>query len=360
MRALVAAAAIAGIVAILWDAFETIILPRRVSHRMRLTTLFYEFTWPPFASLALRIQRRSTRENILSLYGPLALLQLLALWAFGLILSFAALQWAHGEAMRSAVPVGFGEFLYVSGETFFTLGYGDITPAGPIGRALSVLEAGLGLGFLALIIAYLPMLYQAFSQREIGVSILDQRGGSPPTAVEVLRRHNDDEANIAALLQEWERWCAEVMESHLSYPWVGYFRSQHDNQSWIAALTTVLDTCALILAGAGERGRWQARMTFAMARHAAVDLAQVFNTPPDGDGPPRLTPSAVEDIETKLQAAAIPVAVGFAHALDRYVREYEPYMVSLSKHLLMPLPAWSPVGTPKDNWERTKWHGERM
>jgi Ion channel len=354
-----AAAAFAAIVAILWDAFETIVLPRRVSHRMRLTTLFYEATWPPFAWLALRIERRSTREGVLSLYGPLALLQLLAIWAFGLILSFAALQWSHGEAMRSPVSLGFGDFLYVSGETFFTLGYGDITPAGPIGRALSVLEAGLGLGFLALVIAYLPMLYQAFSQREIGVSLLDQRAGSPPTSVEVLRRHHDADADMISFLQQWERWCAEVMESHLSYPWVGYFRSQHDNQSWIAALTTVLDTCALILAGAGERTRWQARMTFAMARHAAVDLAQVFNTPPDGNGPSRLTPGMTAEIEAQLAAAGIQVPPEFPRALARYVHEYEPYMVSLSKHLLMPLPAWLPVGTPKDNWERTKWHGER-
>lgn len=358
MRGLIAAAGIAAIVAILWDAFETIVLPRRVSHRMRLTAMFYELTWPPFASLALRIPRRSTRENILSLYGPLALLQLLVLWAFGLIMSFAALQYAHGEAMHSPVPLGFGDFLYVSGETFFTLGYGDITPAGPIGRTLSVVEAGLGFGFLALVIAYLPMLYQAFSQREIGVSLLDQRAGSPPTAVEVLRRHSEEEADIAVLLQQWERWCAEVMESHLSYPWVGYFRSQHDNQSWIAALTAVLDTCALILAGAGERGRWQARMTFAMARHAAVDLAQVFNTPPDGEGPPRLTRAVAADLESKLATAGIAVPPSFAQALERYVQEYEPYVVSLSRHLLMPLPAWSPVGVPKDNWERTKWHGE--
>jgi hypothetical protein len=129
---------------------------------------------------------------------------------------------------------------------------------------------------------YLPVLYQSFSRREANISLLDARAGSPSSAAELLRRHiaagNLDD--VRPLLHEWERWSAELLESHLSYPVLCYYRSLHDNQSWLAALTTVLDTCALVMVGVDGTSEWQARLTFAMARHAVVDIAQIFRTAP--------------------------------------------------------------------------------
>src|SRR5207249_10659172 len=155
-----------------------------------------------------------------------------------------------------------------------TLGYGDVVPTGAWGRSLAVAEAGIGFGFLAVVISYLPVLYQAFSRREITISLLDARAGSPPSAGELLRRlaHARSLAGVGPLLVEWERWSAELLESHLSFPVLSYYRSQHDNQSWVAALTTILDTSALLIAGVDGPDGHQARLTFAMARHAAVDL----------------------------------------------------------------------------------------
>src|SRR5262249_39624477 len=123
-----------------------------------------------------------------------------------------------------------GAYLYFSGTTFFTLGYGDVLPTSPLGRGLGVLEAGLGFGFLAVVISYLPVVYQACSRREITISLLDARAGSPPTAGELLRRLGAARELAAAgpLLAEWERWAAELLESHLSYPVLRYYRSQHD------------------------------------------------------------------------------------------------------------------------------------
>jgi hypothetical protein len=131
------------------------------------------------------------------------------------------------------------------------------------------------------VISYLPVLYSAFSRREASISLLDARAGSPSSAVELLRRHRAEGSfdDLNRLLSEWERWSAELLESHLSYPVLCYFRSQHDNQSWLRALTTVLDTCALVIVGVKDAPVWQARMTFAIARHA-VDIAQVFRTAP--------------------------------------------------------------------------------
>ena len=154
----------------------------------------------------------------------------------------------------------------------------------PIARALTVIEAGVGFGFLALVIGYLPVLYQGFSRREVNISLLDARAGSPPSAGELLVRHVGDTAGLETLLRDWERWAAELMESHLSYPVLLYFRSQHEHQSWLGALTAVLDASALVMVGVEGGPVRQAQLTFAMARHAVVDLAQAAGVAPRASG----------------------------------------------------------------------------
>src|SRR5262249_42592636 len=149
--------------------------------------------------------------------------------------SFALLQWSIGSQLVSAqgTPTSFVLDLYMSGTTFFTLGLGDVTPTSPVSRLLTVVEAGMGFGFLAAIISYLPVLYQAFSRRELSISLMDARAGSPPTAEMLVRRQGvADPQRLEQQLAEWERWAAELMESHLSYPTLAYYRSQHQNQSW--------------------------------------------------------------------------------------------------------------------------------
>ena len=270
------------IVVALWDAFETIILPRRVIHKLRLTRFFNQITWRPWRAWSLHL-RGSSRESFLGYYGPLSLIVLLIFWAVMLILGFAFLQWSLGSHLAGpAANSNLGTDIYMSGVTFFTLGFGDVTPATRLAKFISVVEVGLGFGFLAAVISYLPVVYQSFSLREVNVSMLDERAGSPPSAVELLRRHAQPD-NIDAVKQffkDWERWCAELMESHLSYPLLAYFRSQHENQSWLAALTMVLDFTSLVICSMEGPVVRQANLTFAMARHAAVDLSQVFHTPP--------------------------------------------------------------------------------
>ena len=235
---------------VLLDAFETIILPRRASGKIRLTRLFYVLTWRPWAAVVGRYRNRRLRETGFSFYGPLSLLFLIALWAVGLVVGFGLMFYGLGDPLHD--PLGLHPLrtaIYVSGTTLFTLGIGDVTPLNPWARDLIIVEAGMGLGFVAVVIGYLPVLYQAFSRREGSIALLDGRAGSPPTASELLRRHASDGGNDALvdLLVEWERWSAELLESHISYPLLCYFRSQHDNQSWLSALTAVLDTCAVLL-----------------------------------------------------------------------------------------------------------------
>ena len=360
MRVLPAILGVALILLVLWDTFEAIILPRRVTRRIRLARLFYRSTWALWSAFAGLLRSRKRRDAYLGFYGPLSLLFLMSVWATGLIVGFGFLYAATASTVTvSGIEAGIGANLYFSGSTFFTLGLGDITPHTTVARVLAVAESGTGFGFLAIVIGYLPVLYQAFSKREVTISLLDARAGSPPTAGELLRRHAHDHGMEALrqLLHEWERWSAELLESHLSYPVVSYFRSQHDNQSWLAALCTILDTCALVMAGLEGACERQAELTFAMARHATVDLAQIFVTslrPPRQD---RLPPADLARIRAELAAAGLRLREGPAveTRLSELRRMYEPHVFSLAHHMRLTVPTWIPTGKAVDNWQTSPW-----
>ena len=207
-------------------------------------------------------------------------------------------------------------------------------------------------------VGYLPVIYQAFSRRETNISLLDARAGSPPTARELLSRYGRPEhvGSLATFLRDWEAWTADLMESHLSYPVLCYYRSQHDNQSWLAALTAILDTCALLVAHVEGELAWQARLTYAIARHAVVDLSQVLHVPPDPDAADRLPPEALALIRTELRSAGVPLCGKEAaeENLRNIVRGYEPYVHALGARLLMAIPAWSDPGHAA-NWQTSAW-----
>lgn len=344
---------------ILWDAFETIVLPRRVTRRFRLTRAFYHNTAIPWYFLARRMRPGKRREGFLSVFGPLSVLILFGVWALGLILGFAMVQWAAGSVMEPGGARPFRAELYMSGTSFFTLGLGDVTPRTPLARLVTVLEAGTGFGFLAVVISYLPVLYGAFSRREVNISLLDARAGSPPTAAELLRRHTRQQ-NLEALgeyLQAWEIWAAELMESHLSYPVLCHFRSQHNNQSWVSSLATILDACALLIAYTEGALRWQAELTFAISRHALVDLAQVLNVQPQPPAVGRFDAPTLTEMREILGNAGAPLCKARAaeEAFQQLRQMYEPFLFGFSERLLMPLAPWSPATTSTDNWRTSAW-----
>jgi len=355
------AAGFAIFLIVIWDAFEAIILPRRVTRKFRLTRLFFKTTWGLWRTIICLIPARKTREALLGFYGPLSLLLLVAVWAIGLVFGFGLMQYGAGSAVNIAGGhPSFATDIYLSGTTFFTLGLGDVIPRTNLARALVVSEAGFGFGFLAAVIGYLPFIYGSFSKREVDISLLDSRAGTPPTAGELLRRHSYKSGQDALhdLLKDWERWSAELMESHLSYPVLAYFRSQHDNQSWIASLTAILDTCALVLVGVEGACERQAELTFAIARHAVVDLSQVFGTPPATLPQDRLPTADLRRIRDALAQHGLKLLDG--EAADRRLTElrgmYEPYIFALASYLMQPLPPWIPQAKgKKDNWQTTAW-----
>ena len=362
MRSVVLLAGLVGIGVIVWDAFEALVLPRRVTRRWRPTRLFYRTTWRLWIATAARL-RPEARETYLSFYGPLSLLFLLTTWAASLALGFALVHWGLGShlAVAGAPARGFLDDLYMSGTTFFTLGLGDVTPVSGAARLVTVVESGMGFGFLAAVIGYLPVLYQGFSRREVNITLLDARAGSPPSAGELLRRHAGSAEALERLFCDWERWSAELLESHISYPVLSYYRSQHDNQSWLGALTAILDATAFVIAGTPEEAGRQARLTFAMARHAVVDLAQVLGTPPEPPTPDRLPPEALARLRRRLQAEGVVLDAGAdADARLAALRAmYEPYVKSLATRLFIRLPAWSADEEAGENWRTTAWGGGR-
>lgn len=415
-------AAIAGFLiaaGILWEAFETIVLPRRATRRFRVTRLFYRSTWLPWRTLAREMRRPKRRETFLSFFGPLSLLFLFVFWAAGIILAFGLLyysvarfeQFGHGVV---AGPHDFVTGLYFSGTTFFTLGLGDVSPYGWGERWLAVTESGLGFGFLALVFSYLPVIYQAFSRREVNIVLLDSRAGSPPTSAELIRRHSGRLGwnELHRLLGDWERVAAEILESHVSYPVVAYFRSQHNNESWLAALTAILDTSALLIAGmsgfeksgvaqGGEEAHGlesrrlvsdksalgghmshaastsgvlttevkamygpgeemacarQARLTFAMCRHTVVDLAQVFSAAPHTRRE-RLPAQELDRLRTTLAGSGFTLrdTPEWNEKLRKLREMYEPYVESLGRYLLMDVPPWILSGDVIENWRTSAW-----
>jgi len=347
---------------VLWDAFEAIILPRRVTRKFRFARFFYRSTWTVWKFVMCLIRSPKRREAMLGFYGPLSLLVLVGVWAVGLVFGFGLMQYGAGSAFNIAVPGNQSSFftdVYLSGTTFFTLGLGDVVPRSPLAHILVVCEAGFGFGFLAAVIGYLPFIYGSFSRREVNISLLDSRAGTPPAAGELLRRHsyvNGQEA-LRELLKDWELWCAELMESHLSYPVLAYFRSQHDNQSWIASLTAILDTCALLMVGIEDACTKQAELTFAIARHAVADLSQVFGTPPKALADDRLPPEQLRHIRDVLAQHGMKLRDG--EDADRRLNEtrnmYEPYVYALASYLTQTLPPWIPTKKHKDNWQTTAW-----
>jgi hypothetical protein len=230
------------------DAIGTLVAARGLTNRWRPTRLFYSVTWGIWRAVGRRIGRR--REGFLSLYAPLTLLMLLGLWLAGILVGWAMV-YAAGSASLEG-DTGFGSLLYYSGTCLLTLGFGDIVPQTTPLRMAALAEAATGLASIALAISYLPVLYAAYGRRESQLLTLDDPSGEriQPTALVRLWAPEGDTARLYQVFGEWEDWTADILESHVSYPMLALFRSQHVGQSWVTALGVVLDaavvTCAVV------------------------------------------------------------------------------------------------------------------
>ena len=285
---------------VLEDAFEVLLLPRRVRRRWRIATAFFTATWSFWSALAGLFRREETRAAFLSIYGPVSVVLLFLTWSTTLIVGF---------------------------------------------------------GLIAVVIGYLPVLYQLFSRREAHVIQLDARAGSPPSACGMLRRHAESHGlgKIDELLRAWEIWGSELLESHLSYPMLAFYRSQHDDQSWLGAIAAIMDTCALILVGIEDIGPLQARMTFAMGRQVLVELVRALDLPAHAaEHSERLTGPEFAAMIEELKGAGLKWNGGpeAEEILAAARATYEPQLDALADYLLISVPRWAGDAETPDHWER--------
>lgn len=325
------AAGLAGallVVLMLAEFFVAFLLPRRVKRDPRIARGVYQAVWVPWRMLARRLPP-ITADALLGYFGPLALLLELAVWVFGLVVGYACLQWAGGG----------GFSLDSSAATFLSASFEHV---GAWHRGIGLLEAATAVGVLFTVIGYLPSVYSAYSLREIAISRLSTRSGAPPSAAGLLV-HGWEE--LEATLREAERWATEMMETHLAYPLLAYYRSQHVGQSWLSALTAIVDTSAVVLAAVedGAPAARTAELTYRVGRHALADLAHQLA---DGvDGREReLTEEDATELRSLLEASGLPL-VAVEECRERLARlrgEYEANAAALSRRLALWLPPWRP------------------
>ena len=352
MEIVVGITSVVLIVLVLWDGFTNVVLPRTLNQRFSISGSLIRYTWQPWGWFSARLRNTERRDVLLSIYGPFFSILQVGFWATLLIIGFAGLHWALGSDMiASEGTISFGTDLYQSGVTFFTLGYGDVSPRSGIERFVAVIEAGIGFGFLAIIISYVPVLYQSYSRRETLVSMLEARAGSPSSAVELLRRvyqwgTPDD---LSKLLSDWEVWVADVMESHLSHSVLALYRSHHAEQSWIAALTTILDTCVLIMTTTKDVPYYSAFQTYSLAQHAVVDIAEMIHVTLPLTMPNRLPPADFVTLKNELAEVGIACRDDDPEvALAQFRRTYEPYVAAIATALQVELPPWLPATRGED------------
>lgn len=346
------------------DAFATIILPKTVSRGFRLTQIFYRVWWMITKMVARRLHG-DRRESFLGITAPLSTIALIAIWAISLILAFSLIQYGLSTPVTGEGE-GFGPYLYLSATTFFTLGYGDVTATNTAGRVISMLEAGVGFGFLAVVIGFLPVFYQSYSNREHTELLLDARAGAPPMAGELLRFQGNDLTGLRELFAEYERWAAGLLENFLSYPILAFYRSQHAQLSWLACLVCVADACAFVLAtypedSEDERSlKRQAAVTFAIARHLAVDYGYVLNIEPDEGVTMRLDLPQFKMLMAELEARGVRLSACEEawSRLSGYAQQLDPFFFGIAEELLLEIPSWMPMESRLASWQTSAWDGD--
>lgn len=344
------------IIAILVDAFETIILPRRVNRRIRFARIFYRNFWKLWLKGKKLFKSSNKTKTYLGVFGPLSLIILISIWAVALIFGFALLNFGAQISLNPHNARDFLTYFNLSGSTFFPVGLPDTYPVKELGKFLDIIESGIGFAFLAVVIGYLPVLYQGFSRREVSINLLDSRAGSPPNAIYLLQHISNNEITeeLKPLLEKWEQWCAELLETHLSYPVLAYYRSQHDDQSWVAALLMILDASSLVLASRNRKLHSYAKSTFAIARHATADLTQAFFLKPHGPHSERLSKQDLIKIRKLLKDSDFSLKEGnIAEEKLLFLRKlYEPHMQALSDYFHMPITPFIINGNIVEAWRK--------
>ena len=264
----------------LYDLFQSVVLPRPAIGRIRLSPRITALAWRAWRAAGTRFSPGSRREGLLAVFAPIAVIMMLAIWVAALVTGYGLIVYALRDQVSPPVR-DLPSALYVSGLSLFTLGFSDVVPVGPAERVLALVEAATGLGVVALVISLLFSLFNAFQRREVLVVSLDASAGAPPTGVQLLetcgRYRMPDE--LTRTFNDWRHWAAEVLESHLAYPILVYFRSSHDNEAWVNSFGAVMDAALLAFSTVEDGSAGPARMMFKVGQHLVEDVSWYFRFP---------------------------------------------------------------------------------
>lgn len=267
---------------IMWDVYQTVVIPRATPTRIRLARYVTRELWLIGRWRASRATTTERRERLLGNFAPFTVVVLLGAWVTVLIIGFGFILYGlHPEIQNER---DFGVALYQSGISLLTIGYGDVLAQGPLSRLTEIAAAATGVAVLGLGVTYLFSLYGAFQRREELVTTLDARAGAPPSGIQMLETYAEMDLweDLRRSLSDWEEWSARVLDTHVAYPILIFFRSSHDGESWLGAIGAVLDAAVLLATTveSGPRGqpvpRGQAIMTIKGGTHLVEDVTQFF------------------------------------------------------------------------------------
>jgi hypothetical protein len=271
------------VIATAWSVIGSLVVPRRILSRLARSVA--RAVNGVFHALADTLGTYEERDRVLAAQAPIQLIVLVVVWLAVFELGFALLLWPTMSS--GGLPAAFT----LAGSSLCTLGY--LAPENGGSRAIVDMAAFVGLGTVALQIGYLPTLYAAFNRREALVTMLDSRAGVPSWGPELLARtHYGLGSGVSAmgqlpeLFEDWERWSADVSESHATYLALVNFRSPRPLSSWLTAQLAVLDAAALYLSLVPDApGAVSARLCLrgGFTCLATIARARGFDIPEDAD-----------------------------------------------------------------------------
>ena len=324
----------------LWDVFQTIVVPRPTPGWLRIGRYVVRWTWRPYRSIVVRFKTGLARDAMRGLYAPGAAIMLLVVWLVVIVVGYGLILFAL-RADLQPVPQTIGDAVYFAASSILTIGFGDIVATSGVARTVVVIGAATGLGIVALVITFLFSLFGSYQRREVLVVTLAARAKAPPSAMMLLityaRLGLVDE--LPSLFREWEVWTAEVLDTHVSYPLLGYFRSSHDNVSWISSLGAVLDAAALVMTTIKGVPTGHAKITHRVGTHLVEDIANIQGLKGEG--------SAVERAEFDVVYAKLG-KVGYElepeddawRAFERERASYAGRLLALADYWATPAPVW--------------------
>jgi hypothetical protein len=248
LRMLEALVGFLTVIGVLLDVFQSIVTPRPASGRFRASRYLVRGLWASVRWMAFRIGSVGRRESLLGSFGPFSVLAMLAMWVVLLLFGYGLVLDSLKDQIRPE-PRGFGTSLYFAATSMLTIGFGDYVATGPPARFVSVLAGATGLGMFALVITFLYSLTIAFQRREAVVVTMEAGAGAPPSGVTLLETYAlaGITEDLGRAFERWQEWAAEMLDAQLAYPSLAYFRSSHDNDSWIGSLGAMMDAATLVL-----------------------------------------------------------------------------------------------------------------